>query len=115
MVVLHGFGTVFRENSPSLRREMSMSGLLIGHGVVTKDLAFAVRHVFNTSSVTPFILAATVFEIDKGTRVLTHSPNAIHKRRQSRRYQPLSVFVVPAFFVCQMGGSMSLDQQAGPD
>ena len=30
---------------------------------------------------TPYILAGIVFEIDKGTRVLTHSPNAIHKRR----------------------------------
>ena len=44
-----------------------------------------------------YILAGIVFEIDKGTRVLTHSPNAIHKRRQYRRYQPnisglLSIF-----------------------
>ena len=40
----------------------------------------------------PYILADIVFEIDKGTRVLTHSPNAIHKRRAANivaidRYQ----------------------------
>ena len=35
----------------------------------------------------PYILAVIVFEIDKGTRVLTHSPGAIHKRRQYRRNQ----------------------------
>ena len=40
---------------------------------------------------TPYILAGIVFEIDKGTRVLTHSPNATHKRRQYRRYRPFPV------------------------
>ena len=35
----------------------------------------------NVPLCTPYILAGIVFEIDKGTRVLTHSPNAIHKRR----------------------------------
>ena len=38
----------------------------------------------------PYILAGVIFEIKKGTRVLTHSPNARHQRCQSRRYQPLS-------------------------
>ena len=33
-------------------------------------------------------------EIDAGTRVLTQSPNAIHKRRQYRRNQLLSVCAV---------------------
>ncbi len=36
----------------------------------------------NVPLCTPYILAGIVFEIDKGTRVLTHSPSAIHKRRQ---------------------------------
>ena len=45
----------------------------------------------NVPLCTPYILAGIVFEIDKGTRVLTHSPNAIHKRRQYRRYRPLPV------------------------
>ena len=41
---------------------------------------------------TPYLLPAhTVFEIEEGTRVLTHSSNARHQRRQPRRYQPLSV------------------------
>ena len=42
----------------------------------------------------PCILAGAVFEIDKGTRVLTYSPNAIHKRRQYRRNQLLSICAV---------------------
>ena len=42
------------------------------------------RDVFNTSSVTPYIPADKVFEIDKGTRVLTHSPDAIHKRHTEK-------------------------------
>ena len=53
--------------------------------------------VYHVALCAPYILAGIVFEIDKGTRVLTHSPNAIHKRRQYRRYQPnisglLSIF-----------------------
>ena len=43
---------------------------------------------------TPYILAGVVFEIDKGTRVLTHSPNATQKLRQYRRNPLLSVRVV---------------------
>ena len=43
---------------------------------------------------TPYILALAgiVLEIDKGTRVLTHSPSATHKRHQYRRYRPLPCF-----------------------
>jgi len=38
---------------------------------------------------TPYTLVlGTVVEIKEGTRVLTHSPNALHYRRQPRRYRP---------------------------
>ena len=42
----------------------------------------------------PNLQIGMVFEIDRGTRVLTHSPNAGHQRRHYRRYQPLSVCAV---------------------
>ena len=42
----------------------------------------------------PNLQIGMVFEIDRGTRVLTHSPTARHQRRHYRRYQPLSVCAV---------------------
>ena len=38
---------------------------------------------------TPYTLVlGAVFEVKEGTRVLTYSPDAIHYRRQPRRYRP---------------------------
>ena len=46
------------------------------------------------------IVVGKVFENTKGTRVLAHSPNAIHKRRPTRRDRLFSVFrVLQARFI----------------
>ncbi len=48
----------------------------------------------------PYILAGIVLEINKGTQVLIHSPNAKHKRRQYRRYQPINRYRRYQFVLC---------------